>query len=90
MPYYVENAAGIFISSKSRPEWGWGPRGRGNAAFKVDPVLWTRQPLCVEQCGSVFVRCHVAEAFLVSAVSVVVYVIIDSGLYFLVAGVFVK
>ena len=35
--YDVENAAGIFFLSKSRPEWGWGSRGRGNAAFTSEP-----------------------------------------------------
>ena len=57
---------------------------------KVDPVLWTRQPLCVEQCGAVFVWRHVAEAFLVSAISIVVYVVGDGGFDLLVVGVFVE
>lgn len=56
----------------------------------MDPVLWTRQPLCVEQCGAVFVWRHVAEAFLVSAISIVVYVVGDGGFDLLVVGVFVE
>ena len=86
-PIGIEARQG-FAHIKSVRVEGDGALGKGQS--KVDPLIWTRQPLCIEQCRSVFVWCHVAEAFLVSAVAVVVYVVGDGGFNFLVAGVFVE